>query len=42
MPQTNKERESQLIERLKVRRKLEDDKQRALSENAKEAEKAGK
>ena len=42
MPQTNKERESQLIERLKVRRKLEDDKQRALTDNAKEAEKRGK
>lgn len=42
MPQTNKQREAQLIERLKVRRKMEDEKQRKLSENAKEAERLNK
>ena len=42
MPNKNKEREEQLLQRLKLRRKFEDEKQRALSENAKEADKQSK
>ena len=42
MPLTKKQREEQLLERLKIRRKLEDDKQRAVSQRAKEAEEKSK
>ena len=42
MPNKNSDRERQLIERLKYRRRHEDNKQRQLSDNAKEAEKRDK
>lgn len=42
MPQKNSDRERQLIERMKYRKKHEDNKQRKLSENAKEVEKRDK